>query len=681
MANLPVNFVDTANDRFPQARDFLRNWKSEARDDFSFVSGNQWLDVDKALLQEQRRPTVTFNYCEKMIDAVAGAEVSNRQEVSYKPREVSDAGLSDLWNNAAKAERDACNAEDEETDAFRDAMICGLGCTYTGMNYDDNLDGNVCITRIDPGEMSYDPAARKKGLTDRRYNFRTWWVDKNEAKREWPNSFAYSEDAADMSTGVITRNHRYEDEETDAVDMHKDHVQIRHYECFEREAVYRIQSADGIKELSQSEFSAVKKDLDSNNIQYVKQFKKVYYRGFFSGETLLEGGLSPCQRGFTFNFITGKRDRNRNTWYGLTRVMKDPQRWANKWLSQILHIVNSNAKGGIMAEVGAFVDPRKAQDEWAMPESITLLNEGGIEKIKEKTMANYPSGLDRLMEFALSSLPMVTGINLEALGLAGREQANVLEQSRKQAAYGLLAPLFDSLRLYRKVQGKVFLSFIHDYISDGRLVRIGGADSQQYVPLSKAPDAQTYDVFVDDSPTSPDVKDKTWTTLTQILPAMMKSGLPIPPDLLDYTPLPASLALKWKQYITQQEQQKGPSPQQLQQIQEQMQQLQQQAQKLTQENQQLKQQVADKTIEQQQNQLAMQGDLQLKRERMIAELQMQRDKMQGELALQQDKIEGDLIIKEGAANAHSQITRYKTNIDAINKILDQLSKMNEQPLE
>jgi hypothetical protein len=648
---VPANFSELANQRYEESRKFWRNWRTGARDDFAFVAGEQWLADDEALLKEQKRPPITFNYSEKMIDAVVGAEVSNRQEITYRPREPSDSGLADLWTAAANWARDEGDHEDEETDAFRDALICGMGWTLTRMEYETDIDGMIGCGRIDPLEMYSDPSAVKPSLVDRRYNFRNWWVDERIAKKRWPKAITFAVDEANLAIDRTSRTGQgYTEDSADEIEQHKGQVQIRHYECVENEPVYRIEPQPGnVIEMSVEDFNDVKEALEEAGIEYVKQTRRVFYYGFFAGKTLVEGGKSPCQSGFCYQAITGKRDRNRATWYGLTRVMKDPQRWANKWLSQILHIINSNAKGGVLAEVGAFVDSNKAQEDYAKPDSIVFLKEGALSgnKIKEKAMVQYPQGLDRLMEFALASLPQVTGINLEALGLAGREQANVLEQSRKQAAYGLLAPIFDSLRRYRKNQGRILLYFIHTYISDGRLIRIGGPESQQFIPLTKAQKAPTMDIIVDQSPNAPDVKSKTWDTLQVILPNMMKAGLPIPPDVLDYVPVPAAMAMKWKQYI----QQNPPMDQ------KQAEKIQQEAEKAQEENQKLQMQLRDKTQELQLKIEEAKAELQMKDAEMKAKLQLQQIELQGKLQIERQKADNDMALKREKNEADIETQR------------------------
>ena len=153
------------------------------------------------------------------------------------------------------------------------------------------------------------------------------------------------------------------------------------------------------------------------------------------------------------------------------------------------------------------------------------------------------------MEFAIASIRDVTGVNIEMLGLADRDQPGILEYHRKQAGLAILAPLFDSLRRYRKEQGRVLLHFIQTYVSDGRLVRIVGPEGEKYAPLIKTAEAAAYDIIVDEAPTSQNQKDKVFAVLSQLLPILLSAGIPVPPEILDYSPLPESLAQRWKRML------------------------------------------------------------------------------------------------------------------------------------
>lgn len=664
----PSGFADEARDRIRTAKDGLADWRVEARESFGFVSGNnQWDQDDLHILREQRRPPVTFNYCEKMVDAVVGAEVSNRHETTYKPRGIEDNQLAEVWTAASRWVRDQCNAEDEESDAFRDSLICGLGWTRTRVAYDTDHDGSIMIERCDPLEMYYDPASMKRSLIDRRFDFRQWWVNKADVLLEWPDApdFDHEDDTAN-GTEVIRRGNRYNsddiDDHSDDMTIHKDQILITHYETFYREPYYRIAIQGEMQEVEQRDFRELKQYIDAMNIPYVKQHKTVYYHAYFAGDQLLDASISPCQRGFMYQPITAKRDRNANSWYGIVRVMMDPQRWANKWLSQIIHIINTNAKGGLIAETGAFVDPRRAAEEWAKPDSITMLNEGGINRVQQKTPAPYPAGLDRLMDFALNSLPMVTGINLEALGLANREQAGVLEQQRKQAAYGLLSSLFDALRMYRKIHGKVLLHFINNFIADGRIIRIAGPGNEQVVQLIHTKDADAYDVIVEEAPNAPDVKQRTFEALQSTLPAILKAGLPLPPDMIDYLPIPHQLATKWKEMVAQQQQQRqGPSPEQLQKMQQEMQ-------KMQQENLQLKQQMKDKSAEFQLKAAETDAELKLKAKELQANLMMKQVELEATIALERAKIDSSMELNAAKTDAEIRLKSATAALDHTQKI-------------
>jgi hypothetical protein len=206
-----------------------------------------------------------------------------------------------------------------------------------------------------------------------------------------------------------------------------------------------------------------------------------------------------------------------------------------------MFIINTNAKGGILAEKDAFDSIAKAEEDWAASDAITWVKPGKLDSIRDKPEAKYPMGLDRLLQFAMGMFQDVTGANLELLGLAEKVQPGVLEAQRKQAGMTILAWCFDSLRAYRKRHGRVLANFIMEFITDGRLIRVTNEQGENYRPLKQDELALEYDIIVQESPESTNERERTFAVIMELLPLMTQAGYQIPPDLADYLPLPASL--------------------------------------------------------------------------------------------------------------------------------------------
>jgi hypothetical protein len=543
-----------------QARQHWSTWRTESRRAYDFVAGNQWSQDDKAALLDQMRQPIVFNRTGPMVDAVLGAEILNRQEVRFVPREIGDVQVNEVISAANDWARDLCDAEDEESDAFSDVIVCGMGWTETRMDYEIDPEGTIRIDRIDPFEMWSDPSARKRNLADRQFCYRGRYRNRSDLPKEWKTKILSSgadgaEADAMMSRGQTGAGDDYEngDPEVSGEDQNKGKVWIKHFQWWELEEAFKISDEQSGQSatMEPEEYKQIVAQFIQVGMQpppAVKLKVRKYYQAFVSGDVLLEPKSPiPCNQ-FTFNCITGKRDRNQGTWYGIVRAMMDPQMWANKWLSQILHILNTSSKGGVLHEEGAFVNERKALEDWGKPDSFIGVKRGQLAGIQEREAKAYPQGLDRLLEFAVGSMPQVTGINLELLGLVQKEQAGVLEAQRKQAGYAILAVFFDSLRRYRKMQGRIMLHFIQEYISDGRLIRIAGAESgaEQYVPLVKQGDTASYDVIVDEAPMSANQKEAVWGMMTQMLPILTKQPVPMQvwQEFLRYSPLPSSVSAK-----------------------------------------------------------------------------------------------------------------------------------------
>jgi len=646
-----LEYPDIVRRAYQAYRDSVEHsapWRDEARKAYDMAACKQWDDDDKAEMEEQHRIPTVIDRIGRTLNAIIGTQVNNRQETRYIPRELGDVQVNEMLTGAADWVRDQCDAEDEETDAFHDMCVTGMGWTETHLSYDEDAEGKVLIERRDPLLMFWDRGATKRNLADAKWFLYLPSFSLSEAQARWPDAdflgSASPWDGADED--INRRSHVY------PVDAYKQQqlqssgkkartIRIAHFEYAERKAMLRV----GPQAEMIEDGKTIRKRLDQEGIEYVKHDAWVWKRAFIAGSQVLEEGDAPAPYSSSFKPMTYRRDRNTNLWFGLVRQMTDPQKFGNKFFSLYLDILAKNAKGGVMAEKSAVDDIRKFEEDWAKPDGVAWLNPGAISgnKITNKPAVQFPGGLDRMMIFALDNVHEGTGINLELLGLANRDQPGVLEHQRKQAGITIIAPLFDGLRRYRKEQGRLLLHFIQTYLSDGRLIRITGQGQEKYVPLLRDPQVAKFDVVVDEAPTSPNMKEKVFGTLTELLPHIAKMGIPIPPEILDYAPIPSVLALKWKEMI----QQSAGDPRQMQE----------QLQKLGEENQQLKSKKEESMAKLQLEREEAQIKMAMEREKMQQEMELERVKLANELEIEQIKARNAIEVENMKAGAQMQIAQ------------------------
>lgn len=663
--NTKSELVRWARGKLREFESATGDWRTEALDAFACVAGNQWDESTRESLEADDRPIFTFNRVASFIRGICGLESATRNQVQLFARELDDTGAADVLNAAVRYVREGCDADDEDSDAFKDMLICGMGWTETMFTNEEDADGNIVIERVDPLHMRWDPAARKRGLTDRRWNAREKYLPLSTIRDIWGAS------KADEVEGVLASDAEVFDEfsssphdataarnyDSDAAGQARRKngvpvVQFQYVKTARFTAVINPTTGQE-EEVTAEEFINMQKLMRRQGMEITgRQVKHRQYRQvIFCGDVELEEGPLPCS-GFTFQPITGIRDRNEGIWYGFVRDLLDPQRWVNKFFSAMADVVASQAKGGLMAEADAFVNKDNAAEDWNNPRSIVWLKRDGLGKVKERNAAGVPAGLNQLLDFTVSSLPAVAGVNLEFLGMADREQPGVLEHQRKQAAISTLSEFFNALRLYRKQQGRILLKFIDEFISDGRLIRIAGKKDAQYVPLVRMPGTLRYDIVVDEAPTSPDQKNRTWQALTQILPIAGSMGLPIPPEIIEYAPFPQQLIDDWKKYAD--ENAAGPPK-----IQAQMQQMQQQMQALQKQNQDLKSKKDESMAKMQATQAENQQKMQMQQGTSQVQAQLDRDKAAAQTQLEQAKAAAQLELEQTRVRAQIELEQFK----------------------
>lgn len=551
--------LDEFNARFKHSKDHHAEWRTEARALYDLISGRQWDTGDEEIMVRDGRPMVTFNLSGKYMDAIVGLQINNRQDIKFLPREIGDAKANEMLTGAVQWGRDLTDVADDETDAFFDAVLTGYGWMQGYLDRDILADGVPTGQRIDNMEMFPDPTARKRNLTDGKYVIRVKFVDKDEYEEltgatTSDDSEMAELDAEDNDVLTVIQDPQDYRKPGSTDSGRRSRKPVAEYEFWRRETQMSVQAKDfGQTTMEMNEWSYYEQMLKRAGAQYTATpvKRKVYYRARICAGSVKELKRSPYQEGFTYHAVTGKRDRNKGVFYGIGRALVDPQKWVNKFFSTILYSMMVGAKGGIMAEETAFSDPRKAEADWANPSAITWLKDGALIKgrIEPKPPAVYPAGLDQLMQFSMGAIPQSVGLNAELLGLSEKVQAGVVEAQRKQSAMAIISWAFDAMRRYYRSMGRQMAFYVSEYMSEGTLVLVVGEQGRQYVPLVKNKLAKTFDVVVDEAPTSVNMKERVWAVLETLIPQALQAGLKIPQEILDYSPLPTDLVEKWKEAL------------------------------------------------------------------------------------------------------------------------------------
>lgn len=277
---------------------------------------------------------------------------------------------------------------------------------------------------------------------------------------------------------------------------------------------------------------------------------------------MLHHEKNTIQGHFTQKFVTGKRDESDGCWYGIVRPMKDPQLWANKFLSTLLYIYMHNSKGGIFIESDAVPNLEEFKKNYARPGTALVVNPGANSngKIKERSAAPLDSAAASLMQMAIDAIPAVTGVSPAVFAVATQNRSNALEETRIRQTATMLLDYFESMTQYRKDKGKMYIQFVKDYLAqEERLIRVSGnGNAPQFITLMADQLADDYDVIAEEGAMTINQKADTWNILGQLFQGQ---GIPLP--LWKYAPIPENIANEIIQSLEQQQQAQSQQQQQL----------------------------------------------------------------------------------------------------------------------
>jgi len=551
----------------------LSEQKRVAREDHRFYAGDR-MTYQASVQDAYRKRMVVFNRIKPLVDPVQGFMMQNRRKTEFIARlqnDLQQQAYSQFMNGVVDYSRENANTDQAESAQDLDLLINGYGATDANISYLNNPDGEYAKEKISAFDVWWDPEARKTNLMDARYVFRIKKMEKEEAM----DLFDRPAEDFEQGDGDATSQGGFEffpqGGVTDKISfdsdrINKNMVNVFYYQWFQYEDYWKIenpifdmendpegaanllQAMEFIKEARedeaddneiddifsfdpQSQHLTVAKDLKNDLNALFKRLdisirwkdhkfkRRVFYTAVLSGRHVFDKFKSPDQTGFTIKFKTASWDEENKRWFGMVAMLKEPARYSNKALTEMIYVIAANSKGGVMYEKDAVDNVAKFEAQYAGNNSAIAVNPGALSggKIQPKAQPHLPNGYEEIKINADQALQEISPINAEFMGNTSSTQVSAaLERQRIKQVTTTLAPLFDSITLYQKEDARQMVSFVKILAqnSNSRLVRLLGQDgAPQFVEMLEDNFADEYDVTIGEMPDTASQRELTEATM------------------------------------------------------------------------------------------------------------------------------------------------------------------------
>ncbi len=482
---------------FRDAVDFWNKWQIEAREDFDFVEGKQWSESDRKKFAETGRVPLVINRIKPLINLLSGYQKLHRYDVNFLGRTPDDVQLAEVRKEVTKYILDRCHYDNEESAAFVDMAICGLGWQFVGYKVDEETGkGEAFVKRENPFSIYPDPESHEADFSDAKYIFRAKWTDKDELKSVYP------EHAAEIDAQFAIYDSAEEENSVRDQELlwYKRELQkIRMVECWYkcREVQTKIILANG-EEISPEEL--LPEMFFNGLVVGEKSFDATVVKcAVFFDTVLLEDIPSPYQHGefplvpmTLFYYGIGGDEIPA----GIVRDLKAPQREINKRRIQQLHILNTTGNGGGFIEDDAMTEKQFAEFERKgnVPGHFQRVRPGTIAqgKIMERQIGQYPVGLAQAEAQATADLTAISGLNEALMGVDIPSQASGRAiQLKQQQAITHLANCFDAQRTAKKKMAYLLwgrqghAGIVPQFYTAEEVYRVEGNNQQKYITVNQ----------------------------------------------------------------------------------------------------------------------------------------------------------------------------------------------------
>lgn len=553
--------------------EFHKKLCDNAEENLGYITGSNqgWDDSgDRAKLEAEKRPALTNNRVAPIFRLICGS----RPQIESKFAAVSDDDVTKApILNACKVHIDDYNSWDHQSDeVFKHGAALNRAAVYLYPNYDTNVQGEVGKKFINGLNIVLDPNSRTRDYSDTECMFVEDWPLLEELIRDYPEHEQRLNEIKNWSSegGSKSRSGSEADEYTDPMANWWNQVEGRAkvvtWWYKEYQKVTRIinnetgdsQDVEGRKADAEKQYQ---QQVQSGQISVFElKFVTVKYMIFTGEDLILEEGITPWERpdgrptllSRNFPVVVFETDRiytrYKSELINSIDNLKDPQKYYNKLVSNILAILGTQSNSGWIREEGTLdaANEEKLKKFGSTPgvEIVVKKNalvENRIHKIEPSAP---PQGQMAEARVIAEDLLNISGVeSLVSTQSLGKDASGYAIEQKQAQGGNIISWIYDSYRAFNHRLARFEIDAIQRLYDYEKVIRIRG-QKPQYIKINEPVyDEQgeivevlndvtvgDYDVTIADKEITPSMRIERFKYFSE----MVKSGqIILPPEVLN----------------------------------------------------------------------------------------------------------------------------------------------------
>lgn len=546
--------------------------------DIEFYAGRQDSDEVIEALTQQKRPIEVYNEVKPKVDMLVGLGAQMKQEYQVIPVGAEDEPLAELMNGVLKFYRNKLDFSTQEMEAFEQFIKGGRGLMNLYVDAENPFEPKIKVKFYRGHQFIIDPDFTEYDLSDARYLFVDVWLTEDDIRQKFPDF-----KGEEVKSFGLNASSEYPEFWNEAKEKYR--VVEGWYRKTEPGYWYISPFTGEPDFVKKKDRAAFLRSIDELNaaiergeeplgpemtepipdVSLIDGYKNYTYYAIFSGSGILEKGENPySHEDFPFVFFGAYRDDNKNNWFGVVTMMKDPQRGLNTMRRQLMHLLQTSPKGILLHESGSILNIEEYEKRSADPTYHMELARDGLGRVKftdQPQISPVYSGLDTTF---IQSMKDSSGIQDSLLGIqTSSREPGVTVRMRQETGLAVLYIIFKNFAKSRQKLTKQLMKMVQQFVREPKLVRIEGPEGMQLLEINKEMNPQSkgfndisagrFDLFVEEGIESVTMRMAVSQWLTEF--AQNNPGL-IPPDvIMEYANIPFTVKQQVREYYMAQQQQ------------------------------------------------------------------------------------------------------------------------------